>query len=202
MSTPHIRDYKDKRVHMIGIGGSSMSGLAEMLLWQGYHITGSDNAHSHAVERLEQKGVQVYIGHDEKNVQGADVLVFSAAIHPDNPERAWAFAHGIPQIERAELLGQVMEGHRDAVCVSGTHGKTTTTSMLAQMLLDCGLDPAVHIGGRLDALGGSTRIGSDRVFVAEACEYAGSCKTLPVWDKLNLMINEYLDGVTLEDLVG
>ena len=174
MSTPHIRDYKDKRVHMIGIGGSSMSGLAEMLLWQGYHITGSDNAHSHAVERLEKKGVQVYIGHDEKNVQGADVLVFSAAIHPDNPERAWAFAHGIPQIERAELLGQVMEGHQDAVCVSGTHGKTTTTSMLAQMLLDCGLDPAVHIGGRLDALGGSTRIGSERVFVAEACEYAGS----------------------------
>ena len=174
MSTPHIRDFKDKRVHMIGIGGSSMSGLAEMLLWQGYHITGSDNAHSHAVERLEKKGVQVYIGHDEKNVQGADVLVFSAAIHPDNPERAWAFAHDIPQIERAELLGQVMEGHRDAVCVSGTHGKTTTTSMLAQMLLDCGLDPAVHIGGRLDALGGSTRIGSERVFVAEACEYAGS----------------------------
>jgi len=174
MSTPHIRDYKDKRVHMIGIGGSSMSGLAEMLLWQGYHITGSDNAHSHAVERLEAKGVKVYIGHDEKNVQGADVLVFSAAIHPDNPERAWAFAHGIPQIERAELLGQVMEGHQDAVCVSGTHGKTTTTSMLAQMLLDCGLDPAVHIGGRLDALGGSTRIGSEHVFVAEACEYAGS----------------------------
>jgi UDP-N-acetylmuramate--alanine ligase len=110
-----ILDYQGKRVHMIGIGGSSMSGLAEMLLWQGYHITGSDNAHSHAVERLEAKGVKVYIGHDEKNVQGADVLVFSAAIHPDNPERAWAFAHGIPQIERAELLGQVMEGHQDAV---------------------------------------------------------------------------------------
>ena len=174
MSTPHIRDFKDKRVHMIGIGGSSMSGLAEMLLQQGYHITGSDNTHSHAVERLEAKGVQVYIGHDEKNVQGADVLVYSAAIHPDNPERAWAFAHGVPQIERAELLGQVMEGHRDAVCVSGAHGKTTASSMLAQMLLDCGLDPAVHIGGRLDALGGGTRIGSERVFVAEACEFAGS----------------------------
>ena len=174
MSTPRIRDFKDKRVHMIGIGGSSMSGLAEMLLRQGYHITGSDNAHSHAVERLEAQGVRVCIGHDAKNVQDADVIVYSAAIHPDNPERAYAFAHGIPQIERAELLGQVMEGHRDAVCVSGTHGKTTTSSMLAQILLDCGLDPAVHIGGRLDALGGGTRIGSERVFVAEACEYAGS----------------------------
>ena len=174
MATPRIRDFKDRRVHMIGIGGSSMSGLAEMLLKQGYHITGSDNAHSHAVERLEAMGVKVFIGHDARNVQDADVLVYSAAIHPDNPERAWAFAHGIPQIERAELLGQVMEGHKDAVCVSGTHGKTTVSSMIAQVLLDCGLDPAVHIGGRLDALGGGTRIGSDRVFVAEACEYAGS----------------------------
>lgn len=174
MSTPHIRDFKNKRVHMIGIGGSSMSGLAEMLLRQGYSITGSDNTHSHAVERLEAMGVKIAIGHDAKNVQDADVLVYSAAIHPDNPERAWAFAHGIPQIERAVLLGQVMEGHRDAVCISGTHGKTTTSSMLAQMLLDCGMDPAVHIGGRLDALGGGTRIGSERVFVAEACEYAGS----------------------------
>ena len=174
MSTPQIRDFKGKRVHMIGIGGSSMSGLAGMLVQQGYHVTGSDKSHSHAVERLEAQGVAVAIGHDEKNVQGADVLVYSAAIKPNNPERAWAFAHGIPQIERAELLGQVMEGHRDAVCVSGTHGKTTTTSMLSQMQMDCGLDPAVHIGGRLDALGGSTRIGSERVFVAEACEYAGS----------------------------
>lgn len=174
MSTPHIRDFKGERVHMVGIGGSSMSGLAEMLLKQGYRVTGSDKAHSHAVERLESQGVQVFIGHQAENVEGAAVLVYSAAIKPDNPERAWALAHGIPQIERAELLGQVMEGHKDAVCVSGAHGKTTTTSMLAQTLLDCGLDPAVHIGGRLDALGGSTRIGSDRVFVAEACEFAGS----------------------------
>ena len=174
MTMPQIRDYKDKHVHMIGIGGSSMSGLAEMLLQQGYHITGSDRSHSHAVERLEAKGVRVYIGHDEKNVQGADLLIYSEAIHPDNVERAWAFSHGIPQIERAELLGQAMLGHQDAVCVSGTHGKTTTTSMLAQMLLDSGLDPAVHIGGRLDAIGGGIRIGGERVFVAEACEYTGS----------------------------
>ncbi len=174
MPAPQIRDFRNGRVHMIGIGGSSMSGLAEMLLQQGYRITGSDNTYSHAVERLEALGILISIGHDEKNAEGADVLVFSAAIHPDNPERAWAFSHGIPQIERAELLGQIMEGHQDVICVSGAHGKTTASSMLAQMLLDCGMDPAVHIGGRLDALGGGTRIGSDRVFVAEACEFAAS----------------------------
>lgn len=174
MTTPHIRDFRDQRVHMIGIGGSSMSGLAQMLLDQGYHITGSDNTHSHAVERLEAEGVQVFIGHDARNVEGAALIVYSAAIAPDNPERAYAFAHDIPQMERAVLLGQVMEGHQDAVCVSGAHGKTTASSMLAQLLLDCGMDPAVHIGGRLDALGGGTRIGGEKVFVAEACEFSGS----------------------------
>ena len=174
MSTPQIRDYLNKRIHMVGIGGSSMSGLCEMLLKQGYTVSGSDRTHSHAVERLENMGVPVAIGHAGENVAGAGLLIYSAAIHPDNPERAYAAEHGIPQIERAELLGQLMAGHHDAVCVSGTHGKTTTTGMIAQMLLDCGLDPAVHIGGRVDALGGSTRVGSERVFVAEACEYAGS----------------------------
>ena len=174
MSTPQIRDYLNKRIHMVGIGGSSMSGLCEMLLKQGYTVSGSDRTHSHAVERLENMGVPVAIGHAGENVAGAGLLIYSAAIHPDNPERAYAAEHGIPQIERAELLGQLMAGHRDAICVSGTHGKTTTTGMIAQMLLDCGLDPAVHIGGRVDALGGSTRVGSERVFVAEACEYAGS----------------------------
>ena len=133
MTTPHIRDFRDQRVHMIGIGGSSMSGLAQMLLDQGYHITGSDNTHSHAVERLEAEGVQVFIGHDARNVEGAALIVYSAAIAPDNPERAYAFAHDIPQMERAVLLGQVMEGHQDAVCISGAHGKTTASSMLAQL---------------------------------------------------------------------
>ena len=120
MTTPHIRDFRDQRVHMIGIGGSSMSGLAQMLLDQGYHITGSDNTHSHAVERLEAEGVQVFIGHDARNVEGAALIVYSAAIAPDNPERAYAFAHDIPQMERSVLLGQVMEGHpplRVAFCV-------------------------------------------------------------------------------------
>ena len=169
-----ILDYQGKRVHMIGIGGSSMSGLAEMLLKEGYIVTGSDNANSHAVERLRNMGITVHVGHAAENVHGAALLIFSAAISPENPERQEAKRQGIPEMERSTLLGQLMRGHKNAVCVCGAHGKTTTSSMIAETLLECGLDPTVHIGGRLDALGGGSRIGKKDVFVAEACEFHGS----------------------------
>ncbi len=174
MQTPHIRDFLGKRVHMIGIGGSSMSGLAQMLVEKGYKVTGSDNVHSHSVEKLEAMGIPVFIGHHEQNVQGADIVVYSAAILPDNPERQEVGRLLIPNMERAELLGQLMEGYPTAVGISGTHGKTTTTAMLSQVLMESGLDPTIHIGGRLDAVGGSTRIGSGHCFIAEACEFSGS----------------------------
>ncbi len=170
----HIRDYQDKKVHMIGIGGSSMSGLAEMLLKEGYSLTGSDNANSHAVERLRQKGIPITVGHFAENAVGKDLIIFSAAIAEDNPERMKAKELGIAQMERSVLLGQLMQNHKHAVCVSGTHGKTTTSSMIAQALLVCGKDPTVSIGGRLDALGGGSRVGGKDVFVAEACEFHGS----------------------------
>ncbi len=169
-----ILDYRGKRAHMIGIGGSSMSGLAEMLLKEGYTVTGSDNANSHAVERLRKMGIDVRVGHAAENVHGAALLIYSAAISPDNPERREAVRLGIPEMERSTLLGQLMRGHRNAVCVCGTHGKTTTSSMIAEALMECGMDPTVHIGGRLDALGGGSRIGKKDVFVAEACEFHGS----------------------------
>jgi len=170
----NIHDYQGKKVHMIGIGGSSMSGLAEMLLKEGYTVTGSDNANSHAVERLREMGISVHVGHQKENVQGVDLLVYSAAIAPENPERQEALRLSIPQMERSTLLGQLMQGHKNAVCICGAHGKTTTSSMIAYTLLQCGLDPTVHIGGRLDALGGGSRIGKKDVFVAEACEFHGS----------------------------
>ena len=134
-----IEQYTGKRVHMIGIGGSSMSGLVDFLLTRGIRVTGSDRDNSHHVETLVTKGVPVMIGHRAENVRGADLIVFSAAIHPDNPERAEAKRLGIPEMERSTLLGELMRGAKTAICVSGTHGKTTTSGMIGQALTDAGL---------------------------------------------------------------
>ena len=171
---PHIKDYKGKRAYMIGIGGSSMSGLAGMLKQAGVIVTGSDSARSYMTDALNAQGIEVHIGHHAENVHGADLIIYSAAISAENPERAEAARLGIPQMERATLLGQLMEGYNHAINVCGTHGKTTTTSMIAEVLLDAGLDPTVHIGGQLDYIGGSTRVGSHETFVVEACEFNAS----------------------------
>ena len=170
----NIESFRGKRVHMIGIGGSSMSGLAGLLRQRGYLVSGSDNYDSYHVRAVRENGINVVIGHKPENVHGADLVIFSAAISPENPERREAERLGIPQMERSTLLGQLMRGYTQAVGVSGTHGKTTTTAMLSKILVDCGLDPAVHIGGDYDYIGGSTRLGAKNVFVAEACEFHSS----------------------------
>ena len=172
--TANIFNYRGKRVHFIGIGGSSMSGLAGMLLEEGFQVSGSDRTRSHKTDALEAKGIAIHIGHDASNVDGADVIVYSAAISPENPERAEAARRNIPQIERCDLIGQLMEGVPFAIGVSGTHGKTTTTSMLAQAFLQAGADPTIHIGGELDFIGGSTRRGDGHDFIVEACEFHAS----------------------------
>ena len=170
----NIFDYKGKRAHFIGIGGSSMSGLAGYLKDMGFEVTGSDHAKTHKIEHLEEKGIKISIGQRAEAVHGADVVIYSAAISPDNPERAEATRLGIPQLERCDLIGELMAGHPFAVGVSGTHGKTTTTSMLAQAFLQAGANPTIHIGGELDFIGGSTRAGAGNDFIVEACEYRGS----------------------------
>ncbi len=171
MSQHPIEDYTGKRLHMIGIGGSSMSGLAGLLQCQGYSVTGSDNYESYLAQKVRESGIPVVIGHKAENVRGADLIIYSAAIAPDNPERREAARLGIPEMERSTLLGQLMRGYAQAVGVSGTHGKTTTTAMLAQVLIDADRDPAVHLGGSFDVIGGGTRLGGRDVVIAEACEF-------------------------------
>ncbi len=171
MKQPQIQDFAGKRIHMIGIGGSSMSGLAQMLKHLGYEVTGSDQCDGYLMNDVRRSGIPVMIGHCAENVHGAALVVYTAAIADTNPERMETVRLGIPSMERAELLGQLMAHYPQAVGICGAHGKTTVTSMLSEVLVDCGLDPSVHIGGKLDAIGGSTRIGHSDTFVAEACEF-------------------------------
>ena len=202
---PHIKDYTGKRAHMIGIGGSSMSGLAGMLVKLGVRVTGSDSARSYMTDALEKAGIHVFIGQRAENVDSADIVIYSAAIAPDNPERARAAELGIPQMERATLLGQLMEGYRHAINICGTHGKTTSTSMLSTVLLDAGRDPSIHIGGEIDLIGGSVHAGSGDTFITEACEFKASFLTLHPTLALVLNIDEdhldfYKDIHEIEDI--
>ena len=179
MSGVNLFDYRGKKLHLVGVGGSSMSGLARMLLTDGFAVSGSDTQEGYALAELRALGIPVSVGHDPAAAIEADLLVYSAAISPGDPERAAAAQAGIPQMERAVLLGQLMEGYKNTVCVCGTHGKTTLSSMLAQVMLDLGRDPTVHIGGSLDRLGGGSRVGGKEYFVAEACEYNRSFLHMP-----------------------
>ena len=174
MQASALDAFRSKRVHFIGIGGSSMSGLAKLFASIGVTVTGSDAAASHKTEALEALGVRVYIGQKRGQAAGADLVVYTAAISPDNPERAEAAELGIPMMERSELLGLISSSFPVPICISGTHGKTTTTSMISQIFLEAGLDPTVHIGGELAVFEGSTRLGKSDYFIVEACEYARS----------------------------
>ena len=166
---------KPSHLHFIGIGGISMSGLAEILMQKGFSVSGSDSHASALTERLKGLGADVVIGQSAENIRpGIDAVVFSAAIHPDNPEYAAAAAANLPMLTRAELLGQIMKNFACPAAVAGTHGKTTTTSMAACILMAAGLDPTVSVGGIVPAIGGNIRVGGSGVFLAEACEYTNS----------------------------
>jgi UDP-N-acetylmuramate--alanine ligase len=170
-----LLDSKDiKKIHFTGIGGISMSGLAEILANQGYIITGSDIRSSAVIQKLEKMGIKISIGHQAENITGADLLVYTAAVKHDNPELLAASTADIPIMDRAALLGELMKKYAYSIAVSGTHGKTTTTAMLSTIMIEEGLDPTVHIGGEFKAIGGTTRIGKTGYFITEACEYAGS----------------------------
>lgn len=162
-------------VHFIGIGGISMSGLAEILLQEHFTISGSDSKESEITHLLEQLGATIAIGQRPENITpDIDLIVYTAAIHSDNPEFMAASDSGIPMLTRAQLLGQIMSNYEYSVAVSGTHGKTTTTSMLSHIFLSAGVDPTISIGGMLNAIGGNIRVGQSEYFVTEACEYTNS----------------------------
>ena len=160
-----------KKIHFIGIGGSGMCPLANILHNKGYIVSGSDNYMSDTLERIIDRGFDVHIGHDEKNIGDAELIVYSAAIKQDNPEILAAKKLNIPIMERSDLLGLVCSQYENLVAVAGTHGKTTTTAMLTQILTVGRADPTAVIGGKLPFIGGNSRIGNSQNIVCEACEY-------------------------------
>ena len=160
-----------KHIHMIGIGGSGMYPLAQILHSQGYYLSGSDNNETETLDAVRKMGVKVYMGQAAENIEGADLIVYSAAIMADNPELVAAKASGADVIERSDLLGIVTGWYDNAICISGTHGKTTASSMTTQILLEEGVDLSCVIGGKLKAVGGSGRAGKSDIMVCESCEF-------------------------------
>lgn len=164
----------NKKVHFIGIGGISMSGLAALLLTKGFKVSGSDFKESPILDKLQSEGAEIYIGHKRENLKNVDLVVYTAAIPNSNPEILEAKEKNIELMDRAEFLGYIMKGHKYNVAVAGTHGKTTTTSMLSHVTLKADLDPTILVGGELDVIDGNFKIGNSEYFITEACEYKES----------------------------
>jgi UDP-N-acetylmuramate--alanine ligase len=182
-------DYKHPvHVHFIGIGGISMSGLAAILLKEGFTVSGSDAKKSPLTDWLTGLGASIAYRQCAANiVEGIDVVVCTAAIHPDNPEYAAAVEKNIPMLTRAQLLGELMQNYAMPVAVAGTHGKTTTTSMLSHIMLEGALDPTISVGGILPSIGGNVRLGASDTFLTEACEYTNSF--LELFPKISIILN-------------
>ena len=179
---------KPSHVHFIGIGGISMSGLAAILLKEGFVVSGSDSHESELTDRLQAAGARIAYQQAADNItDGIDVVVYTAAIHPSNPEYAAAVAKKIPLLTRAQLLGQMMKNYKIPICVSGTHGKTTTTSMAAHILMAADMDPTISVGGILHLIKGNYRIGSNNTFLMEACEYTNSF--LSFFPKISIILD-------------
>lgn len=183
-----------RRIYLIGIGGCSMSGLAQILKSQGHEVAGSDREESQFTEQLKKQGVVIHIGHKAEQVATSDLVIYSAAIKPNNPEREFARAHGIPEMERSVALGQISERFRQVVAIAGCHGKTTITSMLAHINELAKLEATVHVGGFVELLQGGVRIGSGETLITEACEYVESFLMLsPTIALINNIDNDHLD---------
>lgn len=165
---------ENKTVHLIGIGGVSMSSIALMLNHMHVLVTGSDTAESDLTQNLAKKGIEIFYGHHPEVAKNADIIVYTAAVHEDDPERKIAKELNIPAFERAEFLGKLMQEFKNNICISGTHGKSTTTGMVSLIFLTSNLNPTIQIGAMLSNINGNTHLGSNEYFVLEACEYVDS----------------------------
>lgn len=183
-----------KQIHCIGIGGIGLSAIAEILLSRGYKVTGSDMRESDITAKLEADGGKIFLGHRAENIDGADLVVYSAAVGTDNPEMAKAKELGIPTASRAEVLGLLMSEYENSIAVSGTHGKTTTTSMVSLILKNAEKDPTILVGGNLPEIGGNVKVGKSQNFVTEACEYVDSFLSLkPKYEIILNIDSDHLD---------
>ncbi len=183
-----------RHIHCIGIGGIGLSAIAEILLSRGYIVTGSDMKMSDMTDHLAKAGAKIFIGHQRENVEEADLVVYSAAVGQDNPELVRAAERGIPTVTRAELLGVLMSEYENSIAISGTHGKTTTTSMVSLVLDAAKLDPTILVGGNLAEIGGNVKVGNSPYFITEACEYMDSILSLRPKIEINLNIDsDHLD---------
>ncbi len=190
-------------IYFVGIGGISMSALAQILANAGFRVSGSERDRSALTDRLTSKGINVFYGQRAENITDSiDCAVFTSAIHPDNPEYIAVHQKGIPCLTRGELLGQIMKNYPISIAVSGTHGKTTTTSMISEILVHAELDPTISVGGILKSIGGNLRLGGSGCFVTEACEYTNSF--LSLFPKIGIILNieeDHLDFFKdLEDI--
>ena len=187
-----LRQYKN--IHMVGIGGISMSGIAEILKFWGFHVTGSDTSASETTQRLIDSGISVTIGHDLPNLERADLVVYRAAVKQNDVELVRAKELNIPLVDRGTFLGKISKAFHNSICVSGTHGKTTSTSMISVCFLEAHKDPSIQVGAYLKPIHGNYRVGSSEYFIIEACEYVESyLKLFPKAEIILNIDNDHLD---------
>ena len=192
---PNIERLKKyNKIHMVGICGVSMSGIAEILVNFGFQVTGSNNVETETTKKLEKNGIKLSIGHNKENITDQDVVVYSAAIKQDNPELVAAKEKNIPIIERADFLGEITRCYKDTITVSGTHGKSTTTSMVSLCFLEALKDPSIQVGADIKQLDGNYKVGNSEYFIIEACEYVESFLKFSPKSEIILNIdNDHLD---------
>ena len=194
---------KYKHIHLIGIGGISMSAIAETLKNWNFKVTGSDLSQSKITDILNNLGIKTTIGHDVENAKNADLIIYSAAISESDPEMVAAKENNVPLVGRGEFVGYLTKLYKEAICISGTHGKTTTTSMISVCFVEAEKDPSIEVGALLDAIGGNYRVGNSDYFILESCEYKGNfLKFFPNTEVILNIDNDHLDYYkTFENIV-